>query len=341
MKRLAAKLLSLSASLGITVAAGASPLCTDVTTTVQPVAAGASPLLTPATAAVPVTAVTPITTVIDRDVVYSTVSNEVIPRIEPSPAVVAPVDNIKLQINNRINAGLISGMLTNEEADEVRAALDAVSVREAEFKLELGGLTLSAVANLMPKFHMVNQMLEDRLNNTNIATIMPNFEMRRQGLQRRIQYHSAAGNLTPGEGEQLLAALSQVSDLYADARATGGVVTADELEALHKDLSTIQAKLTERVGGTIAFVAPATHDQLAKLRARIESAVAMKQVTDTEACALWQQYNRLVLLQDSIIADEGLRSPDIQLLAKEIDNLDFILTRELRDRQIAGQSNKL
>jgi hypothetical protein len=275
-------------------------------------------------------------TVIDRDVVYSPVNEEVKAHLQPLPAVQAPVDNLKQQIANRLNSGLISGKLTVPEADEVQRQLDDIERQEAEFKM--GGYALSdgAINNLMRKYYMVDQRLTDLANNTNFLEYMPNFELRRIGIERNIQNHLAAGNLTPGEAEQLLTAVATISDGYATSQATGGTVTATELEALHRDLAAVNGKLTQKINGTIAFVAPATHDKLAELQTTIQCAVASKQFSDAERRHMLDQYGRLIVLQESIIADDGPRAEDIQVLAKEIDNLNFILTRELRDRQIAA-----
>ena len=280
-------------------------------------------------------------TQVDEDVVYSPISNQVESKIPVFPAVVAPIDTLKLQAMNRINSGLVVGRLTNEEATELTAALDQLIVQENQFKLASNGLTASAVANLERKFHMLNLLIDDRLNNTNTADYMPSFENRRAAIQSRITYNEAAGNLTPAEAEQMLAALSVVTDHYAQANATGGTLTADELEQLHRELTAIRLKTDEKANGTIAVVVPDTVNQRARLLQTIRNGVASCLLTPAEANVWMRQYNRISLLEQSIAQDDGVRSPDMAQLAKEIENLDFVLSREIRDRKLAGFATHL
>lgn len=283
----------------------------------------------------------PVETVNVTDNVYTNINSDVVTPTPVVPSVQPPVDVLKRQINIRMNGALISGNLTNEHADEIRAALDALSLEEANFKLaDNGCLKQPSINNLMRKYQMINQRLDYFLS-TDIVAYMPNFELRVQGLQRRIHYHVAAGDITPVEGEQLLDALSQVSDEYNSYRATGGALTASELESLHRDLSEVFAKLSERCGALLAFPAPASSTKLAQLKKTLDLAIASNQFSPTETANLLDQYNGLVLMQKSFSQCEGARSADIAVLAKQIDNLNFILTRELRDRQIAGHCNKL
>jgi hypothetical protein len=279
--------------------------------------------------------------VTDRDDVYTNVNQDVLTPIPPCPEVVAPVDVLKLQINSRMNGGLMSGTLTNEHADAIRAWLDDISLQEANFKLACNGvLTLPASNNLMRKYQMINQRLDDYLSK-DVVSYMPSFELRRMGIQRRIHYHVAAGDISPIEGEQLLTALSQVSDQYTNYLATGGALTATELESLHRDLSLVYAKMTERCGAKLAFCSPATYDKLAELKHTIGLAIASNRFSAAETKNLTEQYNGLVLTQSSLSKCSGIRSEDVVLLAKQIDNLNFILTRILHDREIAGHCNKL
>lgn len=277
---------------------------------------------------------------VDQDVVYSPISNKVDSKIQVFPVVVAPIDTLKLQAMNRINSGLIVGKLTNEEANELTSALDQLILQENQFKLADGGLTASATANLTRKFHMLSVLIDDRMNNTNTADYMPSFENRRAAIQSRITYNQASGNLTPAESEELLSALSVVTDHYAQANATGGTLTADELEQLHRELSMIRAKIEEKANGTIAVVVPDTVDNRGALLNTIQSGVATHLLTPAEGDAWIKEYNRITLLEQSIAHDDGLRSPDMKQLAKEIENLNFVLSREIRDRQLAGSTTR-
>jgi hypothetical protein len=267
--------------------------------------------------------------------VFSPINAAVKSHLTAFPQVQAPLDTLKIQIYNRMNGGLLSGKLTNDEMDEMQLMMDKFQHQESEFKLGGCGLSPGAVNNLMRKYYMVDQRLTELLDNGDYVTYMPNIEMRRSGLQRRVQFHVADGNLTPSEGEQLLTALNTFSDLYANAQATGNVVTGSELESLHRDLFAIQGQMAERTNGCIAFTIPGTQDKLQTLRKTIASAVASQRFTDEERCQIIEEFNELQKLQNSIIAYEGLTSPELRLVAKEIDGLNFVLTRELRDRQTA------
>jgi hypothetical protein len=265
--------------------------------------------------------------------------NEGVPTpLAPYPSVETPVDNLKLQINNRMISGILTGKLTNFEMDEIQEMLDQVQREEADFKMGGCGLTGGAASNLMRKYHMVDQRLAELVNNTNFYDYMPNFELRRAFLQRHIQYDLAAGTLTPSAAEQLLAGVNTASDIYASAGATGGTLTGPELQASMRDLDHVYCKLVQRANGAIAVVAPAPQARLAILKTNIDAAIASKQFTDSERDHMLCEYKKLVDLQ----GNGGGRSADGQGLAKKIDNMNFILTRELHDRQIAaGRANPM
>lgn len=276
---------------------------------------------------------------VDTDTVYTPIQNEVITRLPIGDKVVAPVDTLKTQILNTINSGIVSGKITETEADRLYAAFDDIARQEATFKL--AGLTDAAINNLMRKYHVINQSVAELSNNTDTNDYMPSIEVRRDRISRHIRFNVAAGNLTPAEGEQLLVALNTISDNYATYRATGGMLTADELEAVHKDMFRLERKITDRAGALIARVVPVSNPPRNEYLRQIQQGLASKTLSSEEGARLLSQYNRLVLLEQSIASNDGVRSADIQQLSDEIKNLNFILTRELRDRAIAGQANKL
>lgn len=286
----------------------------------------------------PVAQVRLLETQVDQDVVYSPIRNEVITRVPVSQDVVAPLDTLKAQVFNRLNSGLVTGAITETEAARIDQSIDTVANMEAQFKL--AGLTDGHINNLMRRYNMINQSITDLSSNTATNDYMPGFENRRDVLMRRILYHVAANNLTAAEGEQLLTALNNITDSYARARATGNVVTADELENLHKDMFALQNKLGDRVGALIAKVVPESHFQRTEHLKRIQSGLASKKLSADEGAKLIAQYNRLVLLEEALAANNGVRSAEIKQLADEISNLNFILDRELRDRTVAGSSTR-
>ncbi len=282
----------------------------------------------------PVCPVRAVETSVGADTVYSPIGNDVVNRLPLGTEVVANVDTLKLQVMTGINSGIISGKLTESEAERLYAMMDDVALQEAQFKL--GCWNYQSIANIMRKYHMVDQYLDVLSSNTATNDFMPNIENRRNMLSRRILWHMASANITPAEGEQLLMALNNVSDLYATYRATGGVLTADELEAVHKDLLTVHNKLRDRLCRKVAVVCPPTYMERSEYLKRIQEGLAYKTLSLKEGARLMTQYNRLVLLEQSIASTKGLGSPDMRQLAAEIDNLNFILTRDLRDRSIAG-----
>jgi hypothetical protein len=276
----------------------------------------------------------------DENIVYTPISNGVRSLIPVTPAIVPQIDTLKLQIHNRINSGIISGHLTEAEAAEIQAAVDELALQEANFKLTYGGVNSLVLANMLPKYHKVNIQLDDLLANTNRADYMPAFDLRRSAMRNHIAYHQAAGNLTPAESEQLLAALNGISDQYASIRATGGTVSADELEQLHLDLFNLKKKLADRISAPIARVCPEVIVKESDVLRIIREGMAARVVSPAEANRLINQYNQMIVLRQSIAADTGYQSPDMVQFMKEIDNLRFVLNREIRDRQIAGSSNR-
>lgn len=287
----------------------------------------------------PVTAVQTLETRTDIDVVYTPIRNEVVTRLPVGDQVVAPVDTFKLQIMNGINSGIAQGKITEQEANRLYAMIDTVALQEAQFKI--AGLTDAGINNLMRKYHMIDQHLNELSNNTDSNDFMPSIEGRRDRLARRILWNMAAANLTPAEGEQLLAALNNITDNYATMRATGGTLSADEFESIHKDMYKLTHKLSDRVGALIARVVPETNVQRSEYLKKIQQGLATKTLSPEEGARLLSQYNRLVLLETSIATENGVRSSDMKQLADEINNLNFILTRELRDRTVAGQNTRL
>jgi len=241
-------------------------------------------------------------------------------------------------VMNGINSGIVSGKITESEAERLYAMMDDVALQEAQFKL--GSWGDGAIANLMRKYQMIDNHLNVLSSNTDTNDFMPNIENRRNMLSRRILWHMASANLTPAEGEQLLVALNNISDNCATYRATGGVLTADELESVHKDLFNLHNKLRDRISGTIARVLPPTRTERGEYLKHIQEGLACKTLSLEEGAQLLSQYNRLVLLEQSIAREDGVDSPDMRRLAAEINNLNFVLRRELGDRSVAGSSNR-
>src|SRR6185437_926705 len=68
----------------------------------------------------------PATKVMEKQDVYTSVNTDVKTRLSPYPSVEAPVDNLKLQINNRMISGILTGKLTNFEMDQIQEMLDDV-----------------------------------------------------------------------------------------------------------------------------------------------------------------------------------------------------------------------
>jgi hypothetical protein len=281
-------------------------------------------------------AVVPFEARTDEDIIYTPIANDLKTRIPVCPAFFPTIDTIKLQIANRMNSGLVSGQLVSEEADEVQAALDQVSLQEANLKLTYGGVNDLMVANLMPKYHMVNQLLDSLLNNSVAARYMPSFGVRRAAMRDHILYHQAAANITPSESEQLLAALHGINDQYVSRLATGGTVSADELEQSHADLFNINRKLASRISAPMATVVPEVIVQESDLLKTIQNGIACRAVTPEEGNRLTQEYNRLVVLRQTLAADAGYHSREIAQLTQEIDNLKYVLDRQIHDRQVAG-----
>lgn len=305
-------------------------LCTAIST-------GAAPHVMAAGCAVDVTTI--------KDTVYSPIRNDVVTRIPPLPANQPELDTLKLQIQNGISGGIANGSITEEEALQLYEMLDAVGITEAQFKTGCG-LTEEHINNLMRRYHMISNALNDMYTNSRTNDFMPRFEQRRESLMRRILYHMAATNLTPAEGEQLLGSLNDISNQYATARATGGTLTADELEGLHKDLFMLQKKLREKTSGFIARVVPATVPEREEFLAKIRGGLAGGQLTAAEGACLIKEYNNFVVLEATLVAHEGPRSPAIQNLAQTINNRTFILDRQMRDRANAesaavGSSNRM
>lgn len=298
---------------------------------------GAAPRVVAADCAADVTTI--------KDTVYSPIRNDVVTRMPPFPANLPELDTLKLQIQNGINGGIANGSINEDEALQLYDMLDAVGVTEAQFKTG-GPLTEGHVGNLMRRYHMISIALNDMYTNSSRNNFMPRFEQRRESLMRRILYHMAATNLTAAEGEQLLGALNDISNQYATARATGGTLTADELEALHKDLFKVQKKLREKTSGFIVRVVPVTVPEREEFLAKIRGGLLSGQLTAAEGAHLIKQYNNFVVLESTLCAHEGPRSQAIEDLAQTINNTTFILERQLRDRAraesaVAGSSDRM
>jgi hypothetical protein len=281
----------------------------------------------------------------DIDTVYSPIRNDVETRIPVTPVTVTELDTLKLQVTNGITSGIISGRITEDEALRLYDMVDSVAQQEAEFKL--AGLTEGHINNLMRKWNMISQETNVLATNGGVNTFMPNIEQRRESLLRRISYHLAAANITPGEAEQLLTSLDHITDNYAAARATGSTLSADELEAVHKDMMSLNGKIAEKTGGYIVRVVPETVEERSAYLNLIRSGLAQHLLTPEESAKLIEGYNQLVYTEAAVVADEGPRSAGIQNLAHKIENMQFLLERQLRDRAavhntaVAGSSNKL
>lgn len=287
---------------------------------------------------VPTPRVVPVVTSISESVVYSPLNNKVRTLIPVRPLVAAPIDTLKLQIANRMHSGLVTGKLTSVEADEIQSRLDQIALTEANLKLTYGGVNVLVVSNLMPKFHMINNRLTDLLSNTNTADYLPSVENRRAELRDFVLVHQAQGNLTPAESEQLLVGLNGVSDEYVNFNATGGTLTADELEQTHLDLFNVRKKLIDRIEAPLARTYPEVIVHESELLKTIQLGMTAHALSADEGNKLICKYNELVLSRKALSEDTGYSTREMAQLIAQIDNLKFVIDRELSVRTVAGQS---
>ena len=313
----------------------AAPLATTVQVTPPP-ATTVQVTPTPTTTV----QVAPVTSVMTKDVVHTPLHNGVVPRLEVSPMAGTPVDVMKRQLHNRISAGMLSGRITDREADDLNIALQALVVQEAQFKLSGNGLTESETANLQRKFNLLNLAVQDAESNSNFNDFIASAEARQRAIQRRINYNLAAGNMTFAEAEQMHTLLSHAADQHANYRATGNMVTGDEMETMHKDLHRIEYKINDRINGEIIVTLPDVRLRRMELMALIQTGLKEGKLTIAEKELLSRDYQRILVLEQQLLATTHPDAEELRALAKQIDNLNFILKQEYEDRAIAGQASK-
>jgi hypothetical protein len=284
--------------------------------------------------------VAPVTTVVTKEVVHTPLHNGVVPRLDVAPMAGTPVDVMKRQLHNRISAGMLSGRITDTEADDLNIALNNIAVQEAHFKLTGNGLTESETANLMRKFNLLNIAVQDAENNSNFNSFIASAEARQRAIQRRINFNLAAGNMTFAEAEQMHTLLSHAADQHANYKATGNMISGDEMETMHRDLQRIEHKINDRINGEIIVTLPDVRLRRLELMALIQTGLKENKLTVAEKELLSRDYQRILVLEQQLLATTHPDAEELRALAKQIDNLNFILKQEYDDRAIAGQVSK-
>jgi len=248
-----------------------------------------------------------------------------------------PNINLKqAEIERGIAAGLRSGRLTHEEADEIRAEFDRLADLEAQYRASGGYLTRSEATVLNRGLSSLMARLKLEMHDEDIAS--PDIQEKQTRLANRITQLESTATLTTAQAAELRSELEFIADEENYFRHSGGVLTQTERERVLGDLD----RLANRIDRLAMRQAPpavstAQYDaKKAQVLSRIARGEASGRLTWQEARMLRRQMSQLTNLEASLNADGRLDRRELARLSSELDNLENLVWQEMTDRQYAG-----
>ncbi|HEV2748062.1 MAG TPA: hypothetical protein VGW34_12285 [Allosphingosinicella sp.] len=200
-------------------------------------------------------------------------------------------------LDQRIDQGVRSGTLTQQEAILLRGEFRTLANLEAEYRRSGSGLSSNEIADLDRRFDALSaRILTERGDRQNLPGTWLN--QRQAILDQRIDQGVRSGGLTQQEAILLRGEFRTLANLEAEYRRSGGVLSSSELADLDRRFDALSARiLTERRDWQNRPGWQSINQRQAILDQRIDQGVRSGAISQREAILLRGEFRTLANLE--------------------------------------------
>ncbi len=198
----------------------------------------------------------------------------------------ARIDRTQQEIGVRIQQGVASGHITQNEAQELSRREREIQMRENRFKAD-GSASPQERQQLRQDLDDLRAEVERYIANPRVAgqpsTNTPGIDRTQQEIGARIQQGVASGHITPSEAQGLLRREREIQSRETRFKADQSA-SPQERQQLRRDLEALRAEV-ERIIAQPRVVAqpPVTDNRQASIGDRIDAGVEAGRITQGEA----------------------------------------------------------
>jgi hypothetical protein len=254
------------------------------------------------------------------------------------------INQRQAMLDQRIDAGIRSGALTQQEAILLRGDYRTLANLEAEYRRSGGGLSQSELADLDRRFDYLTQRVRlDRSDDQGRAGgTWQSINQRQAMLDQRIDHGVRGGTLTQREADMLRGEFRTIANLEADYRRSGGGLSSTELADLDRrfDYLTQRVRLerNDRQGQSGSPWQPSNWQSINQrqvaLDARIDRGIRNRELTAQEAITLRGEFRNLANLEAEYRRSGGaLTQNEVADLDRRFDMLATRIRLERSDWQ--------
>ncbi|HEY9871674.1 MAG TPA: hypothetical protein V6D08_21130, partial [Candidatus Obscuribacterales bacterium] len=228
------------------------------------------------------------------------------------------VDARQAELAGRLVEGVLSGRLTVGEARQLRGELERFADMETRFTGSDGSLNYQEALMLALELERLSTKVERQLNDRQIAG--PGFDAQKAELEKRINEAVASGRLSPEEVAELRKDFDRLRLVESTFRASGGALELEEVLTLAADLQQLNQRL-DRVASRRPIAQPDLRARQIELLRSVVDGVAADRLEPRDVEEFKHEFDKLVSLETTMLADGALAAQEQALLARELDRL--------------------
>lgn len=238
------------------------------------------------------------------------------------------------ELDKKINGGLSSGKLTNDEASQLRAQFNRIADREAALKAAGRPISAEDRLSLLIDLERLNTQIELKLNNMETASSSGNSQINihRSQIESVLSDSLMHGRLTPLEAQQFKAQLDRIQALLRDMVQGDGQLTSVEAQTISVEYSMLESRINRTMIGR-GQVWQGITGRVSDIEQRINDSAASRRLTDAEAAGLRADLQRIKEAAASTRKTDGTFALDNSLaIAGDLERLSNRVNQSLHDR---------
>ena len=252
------------------------------------------------------------------------------------------INERQARLDQRIDAGVRNGRLTQAEARTLRNEFRDLQRLEAQYRASVGGLSFAERADLDRRFDALSRRIRDERNDGQDRGDRgwQSINQRQAQLEQRIEAGIRNGSLTRAEAVRLRAEFRQISQLEASYRRSGNGLTQAERADLDRRFDALERKIRRDRNDGQDRGWQNINQRQAELDRRIDAGVSNGSLTRAEAVRLRAEFREISQLEASYRrSGNGLTQAERADLDRRFDALERKIRRDRNDGQDRGWQN--
>jgi hypothetical protein len=251
------------------------------------------------------------------------------------------INQRQAMLDQRIDQGVRNGLLTQQEAGQLRGEFRSLANLESDYRRSGGSLSSSEMSDLNRRFDLLaNRVRFESYDAQNRgAGDTRTINQRQIDIEQRIDQGVRNGALTQQQAIGLRGEFRAIANLEADYRRSGGNLSAGERADLDRRFDTLARRVyTQKHDGqgTANGWWSITQRQ-GELEARIDQGVRNGALTPQETAMLRSEFRRIAEIEAEYRrAGGGLNTQEREDLSRRFDDLSRRVYTQKLDRQGAG-----